>query len=59
MRTFSLVEGCFDEFWSIDVIDASVTVDYGRTGTRGQTKTTQYESSEKARVEATSSSPPR
>ena len=52
MRTFSLVEGTSDKFWSIDVVDASVTVNYGRTGTRGQTKTTQYESAEKARVEA-------
>lgn len=52
MRTFSLVEGTSDKFWSIDVVDASVTVNYGRTGTNGQTKTTQYDSAAKATAEA-------
>lgn len=52
MRTFSLVEGTSDKFWHIDVAGDAVTVNYGRTGTRGQTKTTRYDSAEKAQVEA-------
>ncbi|QIK71321.1 DUF4132 domain-containing protein [Propioniciclava coleopterorum] len=52
MRTFSLVEGTSDKFWNIDVDGSAVTVNYGRTGTNGQTKTTQYDTAEKARTEA-------
>ena len=52
MRTFSLVEGTSDKFWSIDVADTSVTVNFGRTGTKGQTKTTEYESAAKATAES-------
>lgn len=52
MRTFSLVEGTSDKFWSIDVVNTSVTVNYGRTGTKGQTKTTEYESAAKATAES-------
>ena len=52
MRTFSLVEGTSDKFWNIDVAGDSVTVNYGRTGTKGQTKTTRYDSAEKAQLEA-------
>lgn len=52
MRTFSLVEGTSDKFWNIDVVGSSVTVHYGRTGTNGQTKTTQYDTAEKAASES-------
>lgn len=52
MRTFSFVEGPSDKFWHIDVNGASITVNYGRAGTKGQTKTTEYSSSDKAETEA-------
>ncbi len=52
MRTFSLVEGTSDKFWNIDVVGPSVTVNYGRTGTNGQTKTTSYDTAEKAKAES-------
>lgn len=52
MRTFSLTEGTSDKFWHIEVADDTVTVHYGRHGTKGQLKATQYATAAAAAAEA-------
>ena len=40
------------KFWQIEVVDTTYTVTYGKVGTNGQSKTKEFESTEKALLDA-------
>ncbi|MEM7475555.1 MAG: DUF4132 domain-containing protein [Planctomycetota bacterium] len=48
-RNLVFSEGSSDKFWNIELEDCSHTVNYGRVGTNGQTKTKEFGSEEEAR----------
>jgi len=47
-RLFEFSDGKSDKFWSISLSGSSHTVNYGRTGTDGQTKTKDFDSGDEA-----------
>lgn len=51
-RRLVFAEGASNKFWNISVVGTAVTVHFGRTGTKGQTRTKDYDSPEEARREA-------
>ncbi len=48
-REFEFRDGKSDKFWFIELAGAAHTVQFGRIGTQGQTKTKEFESDEAAR----------
>jgi predicted DNA-binding WGR domain protein len=52
MREFTFGEGNSNKFWRIGVVEAEVTVNFGRIGTEGQTLIKSLDSPERALREA-------
>ncbi len=51
MRRFEYSAGGSDKFWEIELVGDSFTVNYGRIGTKGQTQTKSFKSSQEAQTE--------
>lgn len=51
-RRFEFTEGTSNKFWAISVTGASHTVQYGKVGTDGQTKTKTFDDPAAARAAA-------
>ena len=47
-RRFELVDGKSDKFWEIEVQENSVTVQFGRNGTTGQSSVKDFDDAAKA-----------
>ena len=52
VRHFEFISGSSQKFWEIGLEGKSVTVRFGRIGTRGQSQTKSYTDESKARREA-------
>ncbi len=48
MRRFEFVEGNSSKFWSLKLSESTITVRWGRIGTKGQEKVTEFDSNEEA-----------
>lgn len=51
VRRFEMVEGNASKFWEVSVSDSELTVNFGRIGTAGQTKTKEFDTPAEARKE--------
>jgi predicted DNA-binding WGR domain protein len=51
MRTFEFKDDKSNKFWNIELKDKDYTVTFGKIGTKGQTKTKSFPTSEKAQKE--------
>ena len=51
-RTFVYEDGKSNKFWTIEVNGKSYTVTYGKTGTKGQTSTKDFDTEEVCQKEA-------
>jgi predicted DNA-binding WGR domain protein len=50
MRRFEMIEGTSSKFWEVVVKGAAMTVHFGRIGSAGQSKTTEFASSAEAQT---------